>query len=97
MRWFAGLLLLAATPAAAVDCDTIEHLGISFTACEVAAAENLQLFLRDDAGDILGSFGAIERNEGNSASPIRCGFMKRSIFRLKVPNVPLPVNRAQCS
>jgi len=64
MRWFAGLLLLAATPAAAVDCDTIEHLGISFTACEVAAAENLQLFLRDDAGDILGSFGAIERNEG---------------------------------
>lgn len=65
MRWAAACLALLATPALAVTCEDIEHLGQSFTICEVdPATEDLQLFLRDDAGDILGSFRAVERHEG---------------------------------
>ena len=63
MRALTGLLLLAA-PATAVTCEDIEHLGASYTICEVTAAEDLQLFLRDDAGDILGSFSAVEDHMG---------------------------------
>ncbi|WP_375280669.1 phosphodiester glycosidase family protein [Pseudooctadecabacter sp.] len=63
MRWLAGLVLLA-SPAAAVTCDDIDHLGASYTVCEVAASEDLQLFLRDDTGAVLGSFRAIEDLEG---------------------------------
>lgn len=63
MRWFAGLLVLAASPAAAVTCEDIDHAGASFTVCDVTADEDLQLFLRDDAGMILGSFNAVERHE----------------------------------
>ncbi|MEN8841795.1 MAG: phosphodiester glycosidase family protein [Octadecabacter sp.] len=59
MRWLAGLLLLA-SPAAAVTCEDIDHLGASYTVCDVGFDENLQLFLRDDNGDILGSFSAVE-------------------------------------
>lgn len=64
MRWLAGLFLLAASSAAAVTCEDIEHLGTSFTVCEVVATEDLQLFLRDEDGDVLGSFNAVERHEG---------------------------------
>lgn len=63
MRWLAGLLLLV-TPAAAVTCEDIDHLGASYTICEVSAAQDLQVFLRDGDGEILGSFNAVERHEG---------------------------------
>ena len=59
MRWLAALCLLA-TPAAAVTCEDIEHLGASYTVCDVHLDEELRLFLRDDDGDILGSFSAVE-------------------------------------
>ena len=63
MRWLVGLALLA-SPAAAVTCEDIDHLGASYTICDVSVEEDLQLFLRDDAGEILGSFSAVEANEG---------------------------------
>ena len=63
MRWLAALALLA-SPAAAVTCEDIDHLGASYTVCEVNADEDLQLFLRDDVGEILGGFAAVEANEG---------------------------------
>ncbi|PVA07860.1 phosphodiester glycosidase family protein [Thalassorhabdomicrobium marinisediminis] len=58
------LLCLLATPAAAVTCEDLDHLGASYTVCEVTADEDLQLFLRDDAGAILGSFSAVEADTG---------------------------------
>jgi len=64
MRWLAGLFVLA-PPAAAVTCGNLDHLGTSFTICEVSADEDLQLFLRDDAGEILGSFNAVRRDTGS--------------------------------
>lgn len=65
MRWLAGLFLLA-TPAAAVTCEDIDHLGASYTVCSVAASEDVQLFLRDDQGDILGGFRAVEGHAGRA-------------------------------
>lgn len=66
MRWLAGLVVLA-TPAAAVVCEDIDHLGASYTICEVdTATDDLRLFLRDDAGEILGSFDAVEADEGRA-------------------------------
>ncbi|AGI69968.1 hypothetical protein DUF2233 [Octadecabacter antarcticus 307] len=67
MRWLVGLFLLAqgaGLPAAAVTCEDIDHLGASYTICEVTADEDLQLFLRDSAGDILGGFSAVENDTG---------------------------------
>ncbi len=63
MRALAALLTLAAAPAAAVTCEDVDHLGVSFTVCDVAASEDLQLFLRNDEGAILGGFNAVERFE----------------------------------
>lgn len=65
MRWLAGLFLLA-PPAAAVTCEDLTHLGASYTICEVTTQDDLQLFLRDDDGAILGSFAAVESHAGRS-------------------------------
>lgn len=67
MRWLAGLALLA-TPAAAVTCENIDHFGAAYTICEVLADEDLQLFLRDDDGAILGGFDAVEIQTGRNLS-----------------------------
>ncbi|HCP81866.1 MAG TPA: hypothetical protein DIT67_09850 [Octadecabacter sp.] len=63
MRWLAAFVLLA-SPAAAVTCENIDHLGASYTVCDVAVEENLQLYLRDDDDNILGSFSAVETHTG---------------------------------
>lgn len=73
MRWLAALLLLA-SPAAAVTCEDMTHLGASYTVCEVTADEDLRLFLRDDAGAILGSFAAVDAgSEGDLAFAMNAG------------------------
>ena len=55
--WLAAL----AGPAMAVECRNIDHDGNRYTVCEVdATAEDLRLFLRDDQGQILGQFHAID-------------------------------------
>lgn len=60
MRW-AALIFLLASPVAAVTCEDVEYAGKGYTACTVDAASHaLQLFHRDEAGEVLGSFGAIE-------------------------------------
>ncbi len=66
MRWLVGLLMLAASPAVAVTCEDIDHRGTSFTVCDVAATEDLQLFLRNANGEILGSFNAVERDQSRN-------------------------------
>ncbi len=63
MRWL-WLAALWASPAMAVTCEDIDHLGASYTVCEVSQSEDLQLFLRDRSGAILGSFNAVEREAG---------------------------------
>ena len=65
MRWLAVFMLLA-SPAAAVTCADTDHLGASYTICEVSADEDLQLFLRDSEGAILGSFAAVEADTGHA-------------------------------
>jgi len=65
MRWLVVSLLLA-SPAAAVTCTDTTHLGASYTICEVSANEDVQLFLRDAQGDILGSFSSVEAEMGRT-------------------------------
>ncbi|SFS20350.1 phosphodiester glycosidase family protein [Yoonia litorea] len=60
MRFFIAALLLWASPAFAVDCEDRSVEGRSYTICEVdPATEDLRLFLRDQAGEIIGSFSGI--------------------------------------
>jgi len=69
----AVLALLVAGPAAAVECRDISHDGSRYTICEVdAAREDLRLFLRDRAGEILGQFGAV--NDALAAEGKRLAF-----------------------
>ncbi|MBU2992112.1 phosphodiester glycosidase family protein [Octadecabacter sp. 1_MG-2023] len=67
MRWLLGLCFLA-SPAAAVTCKDVQHLGASYTICDVGVDEDLQLFLGDDDGNVLGSFRAVENYRGVSLS-----------------------------
>ncbi|MFK7878578.1 phosphodiester glycosidase family protein [Roseobacter sp.] len=60
--FLAGVVVMMAQNVAAVECETVEHLETPFTVCEVdASKEDLQLFLYDDAGDLLGQFFAIDQ------------------------------------
>ena len=59
----AAFLLLAsfAGAAQATECREDTYQGDSYTICEVdLVTEELRLFLRDDQGDILGSFWAVD-------------------------------------
>jgi len=60
MRLWPGLVFLAAPAVAEVPCENIDHLGASYTVCDVSTADDLQLFLRAESGGILGSFSAVE-------------------------------------
>ena len=56
-----ALLGLSAGAAGAVTCREMPFDGTDYVICEVdAGTEDLRLFLRDDQGEILGQFGAVE-------------------------------------
>lgn len=60
-----ALSILAPGAAAALDCRDVVHLDQSFTICEVdLARERVEMFLRDERGAVLGSFGAVEEAAG---------------------------------
>ena len=58
LKALAALLFLA-SPVVAAPCAETEFEGVTFTLCEVRAGEDLRLFHSDPAGDLLGSFGAV--------------------------------------
>lgn len=62
MRFVAALIaLLLPGMASAVTCENARYEGNRYTICTVRPAEeNLRLFLRDEAGNILGQFSSIE-------------------------------------
>ncbi|MCG3269229.1 phosphodiester glycosidase family protein [Yoonia sp. I 8.24] len=63
MRGLIFALLWIASPVAAVTCADVDYKGNSYTTCEVdAVKEDLRLFLRDDAGEILGGFSAVDNS-----------------------------------
>ena len=61
MRWLFALFLMA-TPALALECETIIHDGRGFTVCKLDPAKTeLRLFLNDpDTGGPLGSFANVD-------------------------------------
>lgn len=65
------IALLFPTLSQAVTCENARYEGNRYTICTVRPAEeNLQLFLRDDTGNILGQFGSVQAQlpEGQSLS-----------------------------
>ncbi|KJZ19225.1 phosphodiester glycosidase family protein [Loktanella sp. S4079] len=61
MRFAALAMLWVAAPAGAVTCSDVDYAGNSYTTCHVdAAQEDLRLFLRDEEGEVLGSFSAVD-------------------------------------
>lgn len=62
---FCAIGIMAAVlgqPAIAVTCETLNYEGAQYTICEVdAGTEKLELFLRDDAGEIYGQFSSVNR------------------------------------
>ncbi len=66
MRAWLAIAALWATPAAAVTCADLTFEDHSLTACTVDAGEDLRLFHSDAAGDVLGSFSAVEGHAGGT-------------------------------
>jgi uncharacterized protein YigE (DUF2233 family) len=65
IRRVLGLAVLMLWPQmlAAVTCEDIVFDGAGYTICEVdARTERIELFLRDDAGEIYGQFLRVDRN-----------------------------------
>jgi uncharacterized protein YigE (DUF2233 family) len=56
----AAIALLCLLAAPAVACEQITHRDARFTVCEVAPDARVELFLRDEAGDILGAFSSVK-------------------------------------
>ena len=66
------LVMLAAPAALATECRQDRFDGVEFSICEVdLTREDLRLFLRDEAGNILGNFSRVE---GSLESGQRLGF-----------------------
>ena len=62
-----NLSLLATGAASAAGCGSVDFEGASFSVCEAAPGDDIRLYLRDEAGDILGTFdrlGAEAAREG---------------------------------
>lgn len=70
----AALLAISAGSAFAVDCRQTDHLGASYTLCEVdPAAQQIELFLNDEDGLLYGSFDAIEKDLGALSFAMNAG------------------------
>jgi uncharacterized protein YigE (DUF2233 family) len=56
-----GLAAVVAAPAAALECQDLSHDGNRYSICEVdLTTDELRLFLRDEQGEVLGQFSAVD-------------------------------------
>lgn len=51
-----AFVALICGPATAAECFEIEHLGDGYSVCTVTDPANIQLWLRDDDGEVIGEF-----------------------------------------
>lgn len=64
-RLIALAAMVWAAPAVAVECEDVTYADMDYSVCTVdVASEDLRLFLRDDAGNILGSFRNVNESLG---------------------------------
>ena len=64
-RLIALAAMVWAAPAVAVECKDVPYAATDYSVCTVdVASEDLRLLLRDDAGDILGSFRNVNESLG---------------------------------
>lgn len=72
LRAAIALFCWSAAPAAA--CEQITHRDARFTVCEVAPDARVKLFLRDEAGAILGAFSSVKsRVDGTVVMAMNAG------------------------
>ena len=70
----AAIALLCLLAAPAVACEQITHRDARFTVCEVAPDARVELFLRDEAGNILGAFSSVKsRVDGTIVMAMNAG------------------------
>ncbi|KGK78562.1 hypothetical protein PM03_13200 [Thalassobacter stenotrophicus] len=70
----AAIALLCLLTAPAVACEQITHRDARFTVCEVAPDARVELFLRDEAGNILGAFSSVKsRVDGTIVMAMNAG------------------------
>ncbi|MEJ6404426.1 phosphodiester glycosidase family protein [Yoonia sp. 2307UL14-13] len=103
MRWL-WFAVLWATPAVAVTCENVDYAGASYTTCTVdVAAEDLRLFHSDEAGEVLGSFDAIETTIGPLSFAMNAGmyhdnrapvghYLERGVEKMRVVTSEGPGN-----
>lgn len=61
IRSLVFMAALMAPTASGAQCETVLFDGAEFTACEVdLTSADVRLFLRDEAGDVLGTFGRVQ-------------------------------------
>ncbi len=66
-----GITLLSTSAAWAVNCENARYEANSYTLCEVdLQTEDLRLFLRDEAGAILGQFSSVSKSLGEDETLI---------------------------
>ena len=64
-RLIALAAMVWAAPAVAVECEDVTYADMDYSVCTVdVASEDLRLFLRDDEGNILGSFRNVNESLG---------------------------------
>ena len=60
--YVAVFICATASALGAATCEEITHEGSQYTICEIdAGTQKLDLFLRDDAGEIFGQFSSVDR------------------------------------
>ena len=70
----AAIALLCLLAAPAVACEQITHRDARLNVCEVAPDARVELFLRDEAGDILGAFSSVKsRVDGTIVMAMNAG------------------------
>ena len=68
-----SLSLLAAGAASAAGCQTVGFEDVRFSVCEAAPGDEARLYLRDDAGGILGTFDRLSDAAAREGRDVSCG------------------------
>lgn len=73
MRGLIALLLLWPTLVQATECADLSYQGLSYTHCQTSDPSKIKLHLRDEEGEIIGSFRRLETLQGATQFAMNAG------------------------